>query len=390
MVLNYRILVSLFKIWIGRTKISMLRSKKTDPRLLQPSAVPDEFRILLTPLDYKVLDLWSRGVATRKISKAMKEAGEESMTQKAVENKIAMLKTDPGFADPVVLQRYLEWIEDIVEERQPKSAQQKWEDEDEQMLIKLRVRDGLPTKEIAAKMQRTPKAIERKWSKLRKKYDLAPTVPSKAGARVGGAGGAATDDATLQFEDLLNSVQAVVANTEDPYAAAPAPVYRPPPAPSGASGRKRKREPAVVSDDPTEQLFDPKRVKPEVKYEMDAADDPTRHLTDAAAAINQPAVPILGPLTAMPNQFLIFTQPMAVSQPPQVHHAPTPQPPVSSATAASTDPENLLKWIQQWTEQPSSSMIPAAALPGAQAPQLLPPPLPLPPNMIQTFPSHHM
>jgi transposase-like protein len=286
----------------------------------------------------------------------------------------------------VMQQRYLEWIEDIIEERQPKSAQQKWEDEDEQMLIKLRVRDGLPTKEIAAKMQRTPKAIERKWSKLRKKYDLAPTVPSKNSGRPGGGGPDGTDDASLQFEDLLNSVQAVVANTEDPYAAAPAPAYRPPPAPSGSSGRKRKRDTAVVAEDPMEQLFDPKRVKPEVKYELDAADDPTRHLTDAAAAINQqPAVPILGPLTAVPNQFLIFTQPVAVQAPPPHQHHQLHQPQQQPAA----DPENLLKWIQQWTEQPSSSMMHGSGLPGSQ-PQLMPPSLPLPPNMIQTFPSHHM
>jgi hypothetical protein len=58
--------------------------EKTDPRLLQPSAVPEEFRILLTPIDYKILDLWSRGVATRKISKAMKEAGEECVIPRDV------------------------------------------------------------------------------------------------------------------------------------------------------------------------------------------------------------------------------------------------------------------------------------------------------------------
>lgn len=54
--------------------------EKVDPRLQQPSTVPDEFRVLLNPIDYKILDLWSRGVATRKISKALKELGEEYAT----------------------------------------------------------------------------------------------------------------------------------------------------------------------------------------------------------------------------------------------------------------------------------------------------------------------
>lgn len=232
------------------------------------------------------------------------------MTQKAVEAKITILKTDPGFTDPDVHNRYMEWIEDIVEERQPKSAQQKWDPEDEEMLIRLRVRDGLPTKEIAARMQRTPKAIERKWSKLRRKLDLPPTVPNK-GMRVGTT---SPTNGAVAIEDLLAQVQSAAAMGAGADSTLGQNVisYRPPPA--NASGRKRKRTPAnnYGEDDdggeyvpngpviPEVDIDEPrfKRVKMQPKYsEMDPLhdDDPAAHLS--AAGLAMPGVPVIpGPL----------------------------------------------------------------------------------------------
>lgn len=164
------------------------------------------------------------------------------MTQKAVESKIIMLKSDPGFADPDTQMRYLEWVEDVNEERQPKSAQQKWEDGDEETLIRLRVQEGLPTKEIAARMHRTPKAIERKWSKLRKKLDLPPTVPSKSGGRAAPLPGPVETPIAVGIEELLEQVQSAANAASDPLHGQNVVTYRAPVAP--ASNRKRKRDPA--------------------------------------------------------------------------------------------------------------------------------------------------